>query len=43
MMTWEEEKIGELESMGCENQDEEDWESYHYIEQTRFESGYYDD
>lgn len=42
-MTWADERMEQLEIKGRENWDEEDWEAYHYIEQTRFENGYYDD
>lgn len=37
------EVAAELEAKGRENWDENDWEAFHYIEQVRFESGYYDD
>lgn len=42
-MTWADEKMDELERKGRENWDESDWNAYHYIEQLRFENGYYDD
>ena len=42
-MTWADERMAELEAKGRENWDENDWEAFHYIEQARFESGYYDD
>lgn len=42
-MTWADERMAELEAKGRENWDEGDWEAFHYIEQVRFESGYYDD
>lgn len=42
-MTWADERMEELEAKGRENWDENDWEAFHYIEQVRFESGYYDD
>lgn len=41
--TWADRKMQELEEKGRDNWNEEDYESYHYIEQLRFESGYYDD
>lgn len=43
MMAWADERMAELMEKGRENWDEDDWEAYHYIEQTRFENGYYDD
>lgn len=42
-MAWADERMAELEAKGRENWDEDDWEAYHYIEQVRFESGYYED
>ena len=42
-MTWADERMAELEAKGRENWDDNDWEAFHYIEQVRFESGYYDD
>lgn len=42
-MTWADERMAELEAKGRENWDEDDWEAFHYIEQLRFESGYYED
>lgn len=42
-MTWTDERMAELEAKGRENWDENDWEAFHYIEQLRFESGYYED
>lgn len=41
-MTWADEKMVELEAKGRENWDIDDWEAYHYIEQMRFDTGYYD-
>lgn len=41
--TWSDRRMEELEKKGRENWDADDWEAYHYIEQIRFDSGYYDD
>ena len=42
-MAWADERMAELMEKGSENWDEDDWEAYNYIEQLRFESGYYED
>lgn len=41
--TWAEQCMQELNAKGRANWDADDWESYHYIEQIRFENGYYDE
>lgn len=41
--TWADNKMELLLQKGKENWDIDDWDAYHYIEQERFESGYYDD
>lgn len=40
---WADERMQELQDKGRENWDEADWDAYHYIEQARFESGYYEE
>ena len=42
-MTWSDEQMEYLEKKGRDNWTQEDWESFFYIQQLRFESGYYDD
>lgn len=41
-MSWADAKMQELMEKPREHWDEDDWDTYHYIEQLRFESGYYD-
>lgn len=41
--TWADEKMEQLMSKPESEWDIDDWEAYHYIQQFRFESGYYDD
>ena len=41
-MSWADEKMQELMEKPREQWDEDDWDAYNYIEQIRFESGYYD-
>ena len=43
MGTWADKRMEELENKGRENWDIDDWDAYHYIEQLRFEGGYYED
>lgn len=40
---WADERMQELQDKGRENWDETDWDAYNYIEQLRYESGYYDE
>ena len=42
-MSWIIEKLEELESIPRKDWSVEDWEAYNYIQQTRFENGFYDD
>lgn len=42
-MTWAEKTMQRLNQKGRANWTESDWESYHYIQQLWFESGYYDE
>jgi rubrerythrin len=41
--SWADDAMKELNKKGKANWDEDDWETYHYIEQARHESGYYED
>lgn len=41
--TWADERMEALEAKGRADWDQDDWDSYTYIQQTRFECGYYDD
>ena len=40
--TWSDIKLEELDIKGRDNWTQDDWDSYYYIMQLRFESGYYD-
>ena len=41
--SWSDDAMKELNKKGKANWNEDDWETYHYIEQARHESGYYED
>ena len=41
--SWADDAMKELTKKGKQNWTEDDWETYHYIEQLRHESGYYED
>ncbi len=41
-MTWADERMEKLQAKGRINWNEDDWDAFHYIEQVRHESGYYD-
>ena len=43
MDSWADDAMKELNKKGKANWNEDDWETYHYIEQARHESGYYED
>lgn len=40
--TWADEKMEQLMDKPKHEWDNDDWDAYHYIQQIRYESGYYD-
>lgn len=42
-MSWADTKMDELSNKPKSEWDLDDWDAYHYIQQLRFESGYYEE
>ena len=40
--TWADNKMEELHAIGKDNWTQDDWDTFNYIMQVRFDSGYYD-